>query len=334
MERPKTLLVTGGAGYIGSVCTEQLVEDGYKVVVMDDLSFGNREAVHPKATFVKGNIGNIEILNRLFKKYNFYAVIHLAADSIIAKSYTHRAAYFNNNLHNSRILLNTMVLNNCRRIIFSSTAAVYGIPKKIPIDENHAMNPISSYGESKLEVEKTIKYFATTFGLRSVIFRYFNASGASLKFGDAAKQQTHIVSILMNVVMGKQKHFQIFGDDYPTRDGTCIRDYIHVLDIAQAHRLALSKMDTCKFCVYNLGNGKGYSVKEIIDAVQRVTKKKIVTINSPMRIGDPAELISSHQKAKVELGWSPINSDLENIIKSAWKWHNRFPDGYRKIRLK
>lgn len=318
MSKSKEILVTGGAGYLGSVCTEMLIEKGYRVVVIDNLKTGYRKAVHPKARFVKGNIGNKSLVNRLFKKHKFYAVIHFAAETLVTHANTHPQNYYKNNIVRGLSFLEAVLKNNCNRIIFSSSAAVYGRPQKIPIDEQHSVRPLNAYGHTKLMFENILKHYSDAYGLKFIAFRYFNPAGASKNYGEWHDPETHLVPLVLDVALGKRGHINIFGDDYNTRDGTCIRDYIHVVDVVGAHILALERFEEFPNSLFNLGSEKGFTVKEVINVAEKVTKTKIPTIISPRRAGDPERLVASSAKAKKELGWKPKYPKLEQMIRSAW----------------
>lgn len=323
------LLVTGGAGYIGSVVTEQLLKKKHKVVVLDNLQQGHKEAVFPKAVFVRGNCGNKNLLKDIFKKYNIEAIMHLAAESTIGASMTDPQKYFYNNVIEGLNLLNAMLVGNIKKIVFSSTAAVYGEPREIPIKENHPLNPVNAYGESKLMFEKILDWYNRTYGIKYVSFRYFNAAGASKNYGEDHQPESHLIPLVLQAALN-EKNLKVFGDDYPTKDGSCIRDYIHIIDLAQAHILALEKINALKEKIFNLGNGKGYSVLEVINTAKKITGINFPTIVSKKRPGDAAILVASSNLAKRKLGWKPIYPALETIIKSAWEWQKKYPHGYQK----
>lgn len=322
------VLVTGGAGYIGSVVTEELVNDGHQVVVYDNLVKGHREAVVSGARFVQGDLLDADTLRRTLKDNSVEAVIHMAAYSLVGESVEQPSKYYNNNFVAGLVLLDAMRDTDVARIVFSSTAATYGEPESQPIYETAPNNPTNPYGESKLAFERAMHWYEGAYGLRYVSLRYFNAAGASEKCGEDHDPESHIIPITLQAATGKRSHVEIYGDDYPTPDGTCLRDYIHVIDLARAHILALDVMNEGSR-IYNLGcGGNGYSVREVIDTARRVTGKEIPVRVGPRRAGDPAVLIASSDKIKQELGWSPKYQDLELIIDSAWRWMQSHPNGY------
>jgi UDP-glucose 4-epimerase len=322
------ILVTGGAGYIGSVVTEQLVKDDHEVVVYDSLYKGHRNAVGDHAKFVPADLRDTEALKRTLSDNKIEAVIHMAADSLVGESYVNPAKYYDNNVGAGLTLLNTMRETDVSQIVFSSTAAVYGEPEKQPIEETDLTNPTNPYGETKLAFERAMHWYDRAYGLRYASLRYFNAAGATEKCGEVHDPETHLIPILLQVATGKRSHVEIFGDDYATADGTCVRDYIHVVDLARAHVLALNVLtDGSRF--YNLGcGGSGYSVRQVIETAREVTGKEIPTKMGPRRAGDPAVLIASSEKIKRELGWQPRYQDLRVIVESAWKWMLEHPNGY------
>jgi UDP-glucose 4-epimerase len=322
------LLVTGGAGYIGSVCAELLLEKGHAVVVVDNLQEGHREAVLPEAVFYEGDFGDWELLQEIFQAHAIDAVIHFAAETTIEFSMTDPGLYFHNNLVNSITLLDVMREFGCKQMIFSSTAATFGEPQYTPIDEKHPQEPINTYGESKLMFEKVLAWYHKAYGFRFNIFRYFNAAGASERFGEAHRHESHLIPIIIQVVLGQRDKLQIFGDDYHTKDGTCVRDYIHVVDLAEAHIRALENLDPHPNGKYNLGNGKGFSNLEVMKIVEKVTGQEVHFEMAPRRPGDPAVLVASSELALKELSWSPKYISLEAIVESAWQWHKAHPKGY------
>ncbi len=324
------ILVTGAAGYIGSITTEQLVKEGNFVIAVDNLKQGHRKAVDPEAAFIQADLADLEKLSDIFHHYQIEAVIHLAADTRVEHSMSDPQTFFQNNIVCGINLLNTMLKFSVYKIVFSSTAAVYGEPVKVPIDENDPKMPVNSYGESKLMFEKILHWYGHAYGLKFISLRYFNAAGASERFGEDHNPETHLIPNVLKIALGQREHVPIFGTDYDTKDGTCVRDYIHVLDIARAHILSLTHLEKGGGSqVYNLGNGKGYSVLEVIKATRKVTGAQIPTVIRQQRPGDPALLIASSELAKFELGWHPHFPDLETIIESAWQWQKRYSNGYR-----
>ena len=322
------VLVTGGAGYIGSLVTEELVRDHHEVVVYDSLYKGHRHSVADEAKFVAADLRDTETLTRTLTDNKIEAVIHMAADSLVGESCVNPAKYYDNNVGSGLILLNAMRETNVLKIVFSSTAAVYGEPEKQPIEETDPKNPTNPYGETKIAFERAMHWFDRAHGLRYASLRYFNAAGATEKCGEVHDPETHLIPILLQVAAGKRSHADIFGDDYPTADGTCVRDYIHVVDLARAHVLALSVLtEGSRF--YNLGcGGSGYSVRQVIETAREVTVREIPTKMGPRRGGDPAVLIASSEKIKRELAWKPQYQDLRVIIESAWRWMQEHPNGY------
>jgi len=322
------ILVTGGAGYIGSIVVEELLNQKHSVVVIDNLQEGHREAVLPGATFFEGDFGDAALLRDIFSRHRIDAVLHFAAETTIEFSMTDPSKYFRNNVTKGITLLDVMLKYNCNRFIFSSTAATFGEPKYTPIDETHPQEPINAYGESKLMFEKVLDWYHRAYGVKFNAFRYFNAAGASERLGEAHRHETHLIPLIIQVALGQKEKLQIFGKDYPTRDGTCIRDYIHVVDLAEAHILALENLETRPAAKYNLGNGEGFSNLEVLRMVEKVSGKKINWDFAARRPGDPAVLIASSELAQKELGWEPKFADLESIVTSAWEWHKRYPEGY------
>ena len=325
------ILVCGGAGYIGSHAVYQLIKVGEEVVIVDNLQSGHRSAINPAAKFYQGDIRDDKILDKIFTENKIEAVIHFAANSLVGESVEKPLMYFNNNVYGMQILLESMVRNGVDKIVFSSTAATYGEPEKIPIQENDRTKPTNPYGESKLIMEKMMKWVSRANGVRFVSLRYFNAAGAveDGSIGEDHHHETHLIPLILQVPLGKRDHITIFGDDYPTPDGTCLRDYIHVLDLADAHILALNYLRKGgESNVFNLGNGQGFSVKEMIIAAEKVTGQKIKTEIGTRRAGDPAQLIASSDKAKKILKWKPQFADVEKVIETAWTWHKNHPNGY------
>jgi UDP-glucose 4-epimerase len=325
------VLVTGGAGYIGSVVTEELVNDGHEVVVYDNLVKGHRQAVVAGATLVEGDLLDPATLRQTLREHRIEAVIHMAAYSLVGESCEQPAKYYQNNVGASIVLLDTMRECDVGRIVFSSTAATYGEPVSQPIYETAPNNPTNPYGETKLAFERAMHWYERAHGLKYVSLRYFNAAGASEKCGEDHDPESHIIPIALQAAAGKRPHVEIYGDDYPTPDGTCLRDYVHVIDLARAHILALGAMSPTSNVsrIYNLGcGGRGYSVREVIETARQVTGKDIPVRVGPRRAGDPAILIASSDKIKRELGWQPQFQDLRMIIESAWRWMLSHPDGY------
>lgn len=328
-----TVLVLGGAGYIGSHTALALVRAGCGVVVADNLETGFKAAVPAGARFYKGDIRDMAFVDSLFERERIDGVIHFAANSQVGESMTNPLKYYSNNLGGTRVLLESMVAHGVGKIVFSSTAATYGEPENVPILESDSTEPTNCYGETKLAMEKMMKWTGAAHGLRYVALRYFNACGAQPDgtIGEAHDPETHLVPLILQVPLGKREHISIFGEDYPTPDGTCIRDYIHVCDLAQAHILALNYLsDGGKSDVFNLGNGIGFSVKEVVEEARRVTGHPIPAVAAPRRAGDPARLVASSDKAKEILGWKPEYADLHEIISTAWNWHKAHPNGYEK----
>jgi UDP-glucose 4-epimerase len=322
------VLVTGGAGYIGSVVTEELLRDGHEVVVYDSLYKGHREAVVKGAAFVQADLVDVLTLRETLSTQAIEAVIHMAADSLVGESCEDPAKYYRNNVVNGLTLLDVMRQTNVNRIVFSSTAATYGQPEKQPIEESAPTKPTNPYGESKLAFEHAMRWFDEAYGLRYASLRYFNAAGASENCGEDHDPETHIVPIALQAAAGKREFVEVYGYDYPTPDGTCVRDYIHVIDLARAHILALKVLDEGSR-IYNLGcGGEGYSVNQVLETAREVTGKKISARVGPRRAGDPAVLIASSEKIRCELGWKPEFQDLRVIIESAWRWMHAHPHSY------
>jgi UDP-glucose 4-epimerase len=314
------ILVTGGAGYVGSVCTADLVALGHRVTVLDDLSAGHRHAVHPNAAFYHGDLGDSHLLNHIVDTHAIEAVFHFAAKALIPESVINPAPFFGVNVVSAYSMLEVLRAKNVRKFIFSSTAAVYGTPEKPLIDEDDPKNPVNSYGESKLAFERILASYARAYGFSVVAFRYFNASGATDDLGEDHRPETHIIPLLFDAATGAREHFTIYGENYPTPDGTCVRDYVHVLDIAHAHILALDQMNQPGFSAYNIGTGTSYSVREVRAAVEKVTGLNVPVHIGDRRLGDPPVLRANPAKLIDELGWVPANSDLSNIIATAWRY--------------
>lgn len=322
------MLVTGGAGYIGSVVAEELMGDGHDVVVYDNLSRGHREAVVEGATFVEGDLADGELLSRTFREHSTEAVIHMAADALVGESVERPARYYRNNLAAGLALADAMLEAGVSRLVFSSTAAVYGEPARQPVDEADPTRPTNPYGETKLAYERALRWYEAAYGLRHVSLRYFNAAGATKRLGEHHDPETHLVPLVLQVAAGRRAHVEIHGADYPTKDGTCVRDFVHVSDLAQAHVLALSTLDE-RSAVYNLGcGGDGYTVLEVVSAAREATGRDIPARVGERRPGDPAVLVASSEKIRRELGWEPRFQDLRKIVESAWEWMHAHPRGY------
>ena len=325
------ILVCGGAGYIGSHAVHALVEKGEQVVIVDNLQTGHRGALNPAAKFYEGDIRDAAVLDEIFTENKIEAVIHFAANSLVGESMEKPLLYFNNNVYGMQVLLEAMVRHGVDKIVFSSTAATYGEPKRVPIHEDDETCPTNTYGETKLTMEKMMKWVSRANGVRYVSLRYFNAAGAlpDGSIGEDHKTETHLIPLILQVPTGRRDHITVFGDDYPTPDGTCLRDYIHVVDLADAHVLALEYLRKGGASdIFNLGNGQGFSVKEMIAAAEKATGRSIKVEIGARRAGDPAQLIASSEKARTVLGWKPQFTDVEQVIGTAWKWHESHPHGY------
>ena len=326
------ILVCGGAGYIGSHTVYELVDRGEEVIVLDNLQTGHRAAVHSMAKFYNGDIRDRKFLDKVFSEREIEAVIHFAANSLVGESIIDPLKYYDNNVYGTQVLLEAMNKYNVKKIVFSSTAAVYGEPENPLILESDTTNPTNPYGETKLAMEKMFKWADRAYGIKYISLRYFNVAGAHVKaeIGEDHNPETHLIPLILQVPLGKREEISIFGDDYGTYDGTCIRDYIHVTDIADAHILALEKLRRDRSSdIYNLGNGEGFSVKEMIEAARGVTGHPIPAKVTDRRPGDPPKLVASSKKAMEELGWRPRFRNVEDIIKSAWKWHQNRPNGFK-----
>ena len=325
------VLVLGGAGYIGSHTVYALCEAGREVVVVDNLETGHQEAVHEKAAFYQGDISDTAFLHHVLRRESIDGVIHFAAYSIVAESMRNPLKYYENNVCKTKKMLEVLLESGVQDVVFSSTAAVYGEPNRVPISEQDPTEPTNPYGATKLAMEQMFRWVANTGNLRFVSLRYFNACGEKKKkkIGEAHPTETHLIPLLLQVANGKRDAVAVFGCDYPTQDGTCVRDYIHVADLADAHILALDYLkDGGKSDIFNLGNGVGFSVKEVIETARRVTGHAIPVQISERREGDPARLVASSQKAKNVLGWKPRYHQLEEMVETAWRWHRRHPEGY------
>jgi UDP-glucose 4-epimerase len=321
------VLVTGGAGYVGSVCCSQLLERGHEVTVVDNLSTGHAEAILSGAEFRLVDIGDRATMAEILSERQFDIVFHFAAKALIPESVSNPGSFFDSNVASGIALLETLRCGGIKRFVFSSTAAVYGNPNTVPIDEDHAKNPVNSYGESKLMLERALHWYSLAYGWTVVCFRYFNASGATATIGEDHRPETHIIPVLLQVAEGKRDFFEIYGDDYPTPDGTCLRDYVHVLDIARAHLLALQIPRTEAFA-YNIGTGTSHSVLEVLKVAEEVVGKRLRTRKASRRPGDPAVLCASPQRLMRDLGWQAQFSDLRRIVESAWEWMSNHPNGY------
>lgn len=319
------VFVTGGAGYIGSVCVEELLDAGHDVTVYDNLSEGHRSAVDRRACFIQARLSDESNIAEAVRDAKPEAIIHFAASALVGESMTDPGKYFRNNVGNGVKLLDAAVQSGVKKFVFSSTCATYGTPDVIPMTEDLPQRPINPYGESKLMFERILGWYQRIHGIEFVAFRYFNAAGASEQFGEHHRIETHLIPNVLKVALGQAASCEIYGTDYPTPDGTAIRDYIHISDLAQAHILALVPG---KQGFYNLGNGDGYSVREVITACEKVSRQKIETVEKPRRAGDPPRLVAAAEKARRELGWKPKFPKLEQIVATAWKWHLAHPNGY------
>lgn len=321
------VLVTGGAGYIGSIVVEQLIEAGESVVVFDNLSQGHRKAVHPEAAFVEGDLANREAIDKLMVEHKPEAIMHFASNTLVGESMQKPFLYLGDNVTNGLNLLQSALEHDVHRFILSSTANLFDDPERMPIDEQERIVPGSPYGESKRILERYLYWMDRIYGFRYAALRYFNAAGASKTRGEDHNPELHIIPIVLQVALGQREKVYVFGNDYETRDGTCVRDYVHVLDLAQAHILALKSLDTGSR-VYNLGNGQGFTVKEVIETAREVTGHPIPAEDASRRAGDPDVLIASSDRIRSELKWEPKYPDLRDIIESAWLWHQSHPNGY------
>jgi UDP-glucose-4-epimerase GalE len=325
------ILVTGGAGYIGSHAVRTLIARGHDVWIYDNLSFGHRAAV-PADRLIEGDLGEADKLDHALLIHRIEAVMHFAAFCFVGESVTDPTKYYRNNVCNSVTLFERMRRHGVNRLVFSSTCATYGTPDKVPIDEDTPQRPINPYGRTKLMIEQAMRDFASAYGWGCTALRYFNASGAAAdgSIGEDHEPETHLIPLVIQAATKKRPHIEIFGTDYPTPDGTCIRDYIHVEDLAEAHALAIEKIAPGQFNAFNLGTGRGYSVREVVKTVEAITGKSVTIKEGPRRAGDPAELVAAPARAMKALGWRPRYPELEQIVATAWKWHQRRPDGYAK----
>lgn len=324
------ILVTGGAGYIGSHAARLFAERGHDVWIYDNLSFGHRSAV-PSDRLIVADLKDTARLDQALLEHRIEAVVHFAASTSVGESVRQPGAYYQNNLVNTLNLMELMRRNGVSRMVFSSTAATYGTPERVPITEDEPQKPINPYGQGKLAVEKALADYAAAYGWGYAALRYFNASGAHPdgKIGEDHRPETHLIPLVIQNVLGQRPHIEVFGTDYPTPDGTCIRDYIHVLDLAEAHLLALEKLQSGQGLCYNLGIGQGYSVREVIRTVEQVTGKQVTVKKGPRRPGDPASLVASSERIQRDLGWRPRYTTLQAIVETAWNWHHTHPRGYR-----
>ena len=323
------ILITGGAGYIGSAAVKDLIGKGETVVVLDNLVYGHRAAVDAAAAFYEGDIGDETLVQKILDAHEIEACMHFSAFAFVGESVEKPRIYYQNNFVQTLKLLDVLIKNNVKRFIFSSTCATYGEPQYVPIDEKHPQSPTSPYGWSKFMVERALADYQTAYGLQFVALRYFNACGASGVCGEDHDPETHLIPLILFAAQGKRDAISIYGDDYPTPDGTAIRDYIHIADLSQAHLLALTHLRNGGASEFiNLGNGGGYSVKEVVEAARKITGKNIEAKIAPRRAGDPSRLIADAAKAKKILGWNPQFPSIESIIESAWRWHKEYPNGY------
>ncbi len=321
----QSILVTGGAGYIGSVCVEHLLDAGHDVTVFDNLSEGHRRAVDARARLVVGELSDPAAVRDALRASRATAVMHFAGSALVAESMRDPGRYFRNNVSCGVNLLDAMVAEGVGRIVFSSTCATFGVPERVPIDESAPQRPINPYGESKRMFEQALRWYGEAHGLTHVALRYFNAAGATRRFGEDHRVETHLIPNVLKVALGQRPSVEMYGTDYPTPDGSCVRDYIHVVDLAEAHRLALAAK---RSAAYNLGTGGGTSVREVIACCREVTRRDIAVLERPRRAGDPPRLVASSEKIERELGWSPRFKGIAPIVESAWAWHRDHPNGY------
>ena len=319
------IFVTGGAGYIGSICSEELINAGHQVTIFDNLTEGHRAALEPRARFIEGDLAHRDVILQAVAESKPDAIMHFAANALVGESMTNPSKYFRNNVAAGINLLDAAVEGGVKKFIFSSTCATYGTPEKVPMDERLPQKPINPYGESKLMFESVLKWYSQIHGLVCVNLRYFNAAGASVQFGEDHRIETHLIPNVIKVALEQRDKCEIYGDKYATPDGTCIRDFIHIHDLAAAHMLALNREQSAN---YNLGSGEGFSVKQVIDIVRKVTGHPIPVVVKEARAGDPPRLVASSHKIHSELGWRPKYNKLQPIIESAWAWHQKHPNGY------
>ncbi len=322
------ILVTGGAGYIGSITTEVLIKGGYEVVVVDNLFQGHRKAVHPDAAFVEADLADKAAIEAVFREHRPRGIMHFASRTLVGESMEHPFLYLGENVRNALNLLEVAVDHGTERFILSSTANLFDDPETMPIAETERIVPGSPYGESKYLIERFLHWLQVTRGLRYAALRYFNASGATEERGEDHSPEMHLIPLVLQVALGQRENIRIFGDDYDTPDGTCVRDYVHIADLARAHILALEALSDQPALKYNLGNGNGFSVREVIETSRRITGHEIPAVVDPRRPGDPATLVADSSLIRKELGWEPAYPTLESIIESAWNWHRRHPKGY------
>ncbi len=322
------LLVTGGAGYIGSVVVERAAAAGHQIVVLDNLQEGHATAVAPGCPMVVADYGDRAVLDRVFRDHSFDAVVHLAAETTVATSVTDPAIYFQNNTVNGLALLEAMRAHGVMRLVFSSTAATYGDPLATPMTEEHPQRPINAYGESKLMFERCIAWYHRAYGLKAASFRYFNAAGATATRGEAHRHESHLIPLVLDAAAGDRPSVDVYGTDYPTRDGTCVRDFVHVADIADAHLLALDALDRLGLDWFNIGSGTGHTVAEVVAVAEAITGRPVPTRRCARRQGDPATLVASSDRIRRELGWVPRYANLHDIIDTAWRWRRQYPGGY------
>jgi UDP-glucose 4-epimerase len=322
------ILVTGGAGFVGSVCCSQLLRRGHEVVTVDNLSTGHSHAVPEGVALYQKDIGDRDSISDLLRDQHFDAVFHFAAKALIPESVSNPGIFFDQNVAQGIAFLELLRAAGVTKFVFSSSAAVYGSPHSVAIEEDHPKNPVNAYGETKLMFERLLSWYAAAYGWTVFAFRYFNACGATANAGEDHRPETHIIPLLLETAAGERPWFEVYGRDYPTPDGTCLRDYVHVLDIAEAHLLALNASDRVGMTAYNIGTGTSHSVLEVCEIVQNITRRKVALRDAPRRLGDPAVLCASPVKLKRELGWKPGFSDLREIIRSAWEWKRRYPQGY------
>ncbi|MGM9992915.1 MAG: UDP-glucose 4-epimerase GalE [Candidatus Bruticola sp.] len=324
----ETVLVTGGAGYIGSTVCDEILKTGRRVVVVDNFCHGHRAAVPKKCCVEECSIEETDRLSKIMRSYEVYAVMHFAAFIEVGESMRHPGAFFANNTMGALSVLRAMTAAGVKRLVFSSTAAVYGLPKQVPITEDQELQPTNAYGESKLMVERMLRWFEEIHSIKSARLRYFNAAGNTPERGEDHHPESHLIPLVLQAAMGQRPHISIFGTDYATPDGTCVRDYVHILDLAQAHILALEALESRGGLVYNVGSGQGFSVRQVIEAVRQVTKCSFEVKEEGRRPGDPDFLIASSEKIRRELGWKPKYDSIEEIVDSAWQWRRRHPHGY------